>query len=215
MPNNLRTFGAKDPDEYWRDRAKNDRTAEKRVHHFIHELCNKVSPSKGKVLICGVGDGHEYRLCSKDHKTYGVEWSGEAIAKYDFPTETIIQADLNEGLPDFGVKFDAITISMVLHWLDEPESFLANCKKSLNADGGLVVIIPNITHYRYRIKFLFGTFPPISPSHKNFQTPGECEAMFKRAGYDIIERSAIKPVFKARKWPNLFSTDIGYILKPK
>lgn len=214
MPDKIRTFGVKDPDNYWRERAQAGRTAEKRVHHFIHELSNKLSPSRGKVLVCGVGDGHEFRLCSKDHETYGVEWSSEAISGYDFATDNIAQADLNDGLPNFDVKFDVITISMVLHWLDEPEKFLSKCKSSINNNGGLVVIIPNITHYRYRINYLFGTFPPISASHKNFQTPNECEAMFERAGYKIAERSAIKPVFKAQQWPTLFATDIGYILKP-
>jgi len=215
MSKKLRTFGVQNPDDYWKDRAKEGRTAKKRVHHFIHELCNELAPTNSKVLVCGVGDGHEFELCSKDYLTYGVEWSSEAISGYDFPTDTIIQADLNNGLPDFGTKFDIITISMVLHWLNEPETFLSNCKPSINENGGLVVIIPNITHYRYRIKYVFGEFPPISPSHKNFQTPAECEIMFEKAGFNIVKRTGIKPSFKSKYWPTVFATDIGYILKPK
>ena len=209
-----RTFGVDDPDQYWRDRASAGRTSEKRVHHYIRSLCNELVPKPGNVLICGVGDGHEYRLCSKDHKTYGVEWSAEAIAGYDFPTERIRQADLNVGIPDFDQPFDAIVISMVLHWLDDPQAFLAAARSSLAADGGLVVIVPNITHYRYRLKFLFGAFPAISPSHKNFQTPTEYEAMFRAAGYRIQKRSGSKESFKVQRWPSLFATDIGYLLTP-
>jgi len=214
MTRDIRTFGVNDPDRYWHDRAAAGRTDEKRVHHFIHSLCNELAPEQGNVLICGVGDGHEYRLCSQDHVTYGVEWSAEAIKGYDFSVDQIKQADLNQGIPDFGTKFEAITISMVLHWLDDPEGFLIGARSSLSSDGGLIVIIPNITHYRYRLAYLLGKFPPISPSHKNFQTPAECEAMFERAGYRIVKRDGSKPVLKAQKWPSLFATDIGYILKP-
>ena len=209
-----RTFGVEDPDQYWRDRATAGRTSEKRVHQYIRTLCNELVTGSGSVLVCGVGDGHEYRLCSQDHKTFGVEWSAEAIAGYDFPTERIKQANLNDGIPDFGEPFDGIVISMVLHWLDDPKAFLENARSSLSPEGGLVVIVPNITHYRYRIKYLFGHFPEISPSHKNFQTPTEYEAMFRQAGYQIVKRGGSKNSFKTQRWPTLFATDIGYLLKP-
>jgi ubiquinone/menaquinone biosynthesis C-methylase UbiE len=214
MKKNIRTFGIHDPDQYWRNRKKDGRTREKPVHHFIRALCNSVTVPGGNVLICGVGDGHEYRLCAKEYETYGVEFSTEAILSYDFPTDRIIQADLNEGIPDFPVKFDAITISMVLHWLDDPKLFLKRAKPFLDKNGALVVIIPNITHYRYRLSYLFGKFPPISLSHKNFQTPLEYEMMFKKAGYWISKRAGSKQAFKSQIWPTLFATDIGYILKP-
>jgi hypothetical protein len=84
-------------------------------------LVNECISGSGEVLVCGVGDGHEYELCSTNHMTYGVEYSSYAISKYDFPTENIKCADLNEGIPDFDIKFDTITVSMVLHWLDDPQ----------------------------------------------------------------------------------------------
>jgi len=211
----IRAFGVDNADTYWQERESVGRTSEKRVHLFIRELVFKYTKPPGNVLICGVGDGHEYRLCAERIDTWGVEMSQYAIDQYEFDTDKIINADLNNGIPEFPVKFNAITVSMVLHWLDDPEQFLIGAKSSLEPNGCLVVIIPNITYYRYRLGFLMGHFPPISPSHKNFQTSSEVEQMFLRAGFNIVERSASKNAMKTRMWPRLFATDIGYVLKPE
>ncbi|MEO2056208.1 MAG: methyltransferase domain-containing protein [Flavobacteriaceae bacterium] len=216
MKHKIREFGIEDADHYWKDRKDSGRVAEKRIHHFIKELVDTVtnSDSTAKILICGVGDGHEYRLCAENYQTWGVEMSQYAIDQYEFNNDTIVNADLNNGIPEFNENFDGIVVSMVLHWLDDPESFLKESKVKLTEHGKLIIVIPNITHYRYRLGFLAGHFPPISASHKNFQTPAEMEDMFNKAGYDIEKRAAVKPVLKARLYPTLFATEIGYILKP-
>jgi 2-polyprenyl-3-methyl-5-hydroxy-6-metoxy-1,4-benzoquinol methylase len=215
METKVRQFGVSDHDQYWRERKEASRTSEKRVHRFIVETIREYFPNDGKVLDCGVGDAHTFRLCRKyNYETYGVEYSKEAISWYEFPHDTIKQADLNDGIPDFGVKFDAIVISMVLHWLRDPEDFLRKAAGSLSPRGRLFVNIPNITNYKFRIGFLFGKFPTVSLSHKNFQTPIECEQMFRAAGYAIERMAPTKTSLKARLWPRLFGSDILYVLKP-
>lgn len=216
MTNKVREFGVDNADNYWKEREQKGRTSRKRVHYFIKELVDDVVnlSSSANVLICGVGDGHEYSLCDMDYITWGVEMSEYAISQYEFDTERIVQENLNNGIPAFNVKFNSIVVSMVLHWLDEPDSFLEKLQLHLSEDGKLVIVIPNITHYRYRVGFLAGKFPPISPSHKNFQTPIEVEEMFQRAGLTIEKKAPVKNSIKARLWPGLFATEIGYILKP-
>jgi 2-polyprenyl-3-methyl-5-hydroxy-6-metoxy-1,4-benzoquinol methylase len=215
MATKPRQFGISDHDDYWRERKAASRTSEKRVHRFILQMIQEYYPKGGRVLDCGVGDGHVFRLCRQNnYETYGVEYSKEAISWYEFPHETIRQADLNNGIPDFGVKFDAIVVSMVLHWLANPEKFLRDAERSLTPNGRIFVNIPNITNYHYRIGFLFGKFPTVSLSHKNFQTPAECEEMFAAAGYRIETMAPTKPSFKARLWPRLFGSDILYVLNP-
>lgn len=215
MSKEPRTFGVTDHDAYWRDRVAAGRANEKRIHRYILSELEKRVASGSNVLDCGVGDGHVFRLAMEKFKPYGIELSGEAIERYEFPTNNIRQADLNDGIPGFGVKFEAVVASMVLHWLDNPQKFLEDSKKHLTPQGRLYVVIPNITNYRYRIGFLFGKFPPISPSHKNFMTPKECEAIFKRAGYTIQKCSSPKKSVKARLWPTVFGTDILYQLQPE
>lgn len=210
----LRKFGVENLDEYWSHRREESRVSERRLHRFLSSLVNEMFPRKARVLDCGVGSGHVFRLCSERHETYGVELSAEAIAMCDFPINNIKQADLNNGIPKFGVMFDVIIASMVLHWLNKPHEFLCQAKDNLSPQGRLIVVIPNITFYRYRIAYLFGRFPPISLSHKNVQTAAEVEQMFETAGLKIEKRLSPRRSIHAKLWPAFFSTDIIYVLKP-
>lgn len=214
METTTRKFGVNNVDEYWLQRSNNDRTGERRLHRFLANLVNRMFDQEATVLDCGVGSGHVFRLCMEKHQVYGVELSSEAIAKYDFPTDNIKQADLNTGIPEFSAKFDVIIVSMLLHWLDDPQKFLCQAKTILSERGRLLIVIPNITFYRYRIGYLFGKFPPISLSHKNFQVPAEAEDMFDKAGLSIEKRLSPRKSIRAKLSPTLFSTDIVYVLKP-
>ena len=213
MNQDLRKFGVDDPDAYWRDRIAENRASEKRIHRFILKQIQRCYPDGGSVLDCGVGDGHVTRLARPHYDTFGVEFSKEAIERYEFPTDQIAHHDLNQGIP-FDRQFDAIVISMVLHWLDEPEEFLRRAARKLTPRGRLFVVIPNVTNYHYRLAFLFGKFPKISLSHKNVQTPAESEAMFRAAGYRIEQCLSPKEDLKSRFWPRLFCLDILYLLQP-
>lgn len=210
----IRKFGVADHDDYWIERASRGRTREKRLHRFLVQLLEEVIPAGGNVLDCGVGDGHVTNLGREKFEMYGVELSHEALKMYHFPTDRIIVADLNDGIPEFGVAFDAVVASNVLHWLNSPPTFLRQVKNVLKPSGKLVVVIPNITNYHYRLGFLLGKFPPISPSHKNFQTPDEAEEMFRNEGYRIEKCLSPKKSFKAHLWPRVFGADIVYLLTP-
>jgi 2-polyprenyl-3-methyl-5-hydroxy-6-metoxy-1,4-benzoquinol methylase len=211
---NVRKFGVENTDEYWTQRKTDGRTSEGRLHRFLSDLINGMFPGGARILDCGMGEGHVFRLCREKHKTYGIELSDEAIAMYNFPTDTVKQADLKEGIPDFGVKFDVIIASMILHWFNEPSEFLCEAKSKLSEKGFLLVVIPNITFYRFRIAYLFGKFPPISLSHKSFQVPLEAEQMFQKNGLKIEKRLTPRKCIRAKLFPTLFSPDIVYILRP-
>jgi len=215
MYETARKFGVDNPDIYWQQRKDKNRVGEKRLHRFLSNLVDGIVPKNGgRFLDCGMGSGHVFRLCMEKHQAYGIELSSEAIAMCNFPTHNIKQADLNNGIPDFGVKFDVIIASMVLHWLDNPEQFLCQAKTKLTQQGRLLVVIPNIVLYSYRIAYLFGKFPPISLSHKNFYVPKEVEQMFKNAGFSIERKLSARRSIHAKLLPVLFSADIVYVLKP-
>ncbi len=213
--NMTRRFGVENSDAYWIERNKQGRNQERRLHKFILEIINQIAPCNGTVLDCGTGSGHVFRLCMKKYRVYGIEQSAEAIKGYDFPTANIKQYDLNNGIPDFGVMFDIVVISMVLHWLNDPAAFLKKAKEKLTPGGRLLVVVPNITYYRFRIAFLLGRFPPISLSHKNFQVPREVEQMFDDTGFQIERRLSPKKSFMAWLFPAVFSSDLVYVLKAR
>ena len=215
MPEPLRIFGVENVDAYWQRRERDGSVRQGRLHRFLAGLIHELVEPGGNVLDCGCGAGQLFRLCLPDYKMHGVELSPHAIEQYDFPTDTIRQADLNEGVPDFGVKFDAIVASMIVHWLDDPGGFLVQATGHLKERGRLIVVIPNITYYPYRIAYLFGKFPPISLSHTNFQTPAEFEDMAASRGLRIEQRLTPKRKLRAKLWPTVFSQDVVYVLKPE
>src|SRR5436309_13475185 len=87
MTEQVRTFGVKDHDAYWQKRRDADDLKERRLHRFLAALADEFAPIGGKVLDCGVGDGHTFRLCSERHDVWGVEMSAEAIALSGCPPE--------------------------------------------------------------------------------------------------------------------------------
>jgi SAM-dependent methyltransferase len=209
-----RTFGVSDTDAYWRLRIAKANDGEKRIHRFMASLADVFAPQGGTVLDCAAGAFHLIRLCSRRHQAFAVELSADAIARSGFPRNQIRQADLNHGIPDFGCRFDVIFASMILHWLDVPEDFLRAAQSRLKPGGRLVVNVPNITHLKYRWQFLWGRFPTISLSHKNFQAPHEVEAMIRSCGFQIERCLTPRRAWHARCWPRLFSHDLVYVLRP-
>jgi SAM-dependent methyltransferase len=202
-------FGVKSYDDYWKTRKATGKTTFTLTHQKIVELIRHYVPAGRRVLDCGVGPAQSYKLLAPDYEMYGVEISAEAIALYDFDTARIKQADLNDGIPEFGIRFDGIIASMIIHHLEEPSRFLSQVKDRLTPDGIFLAVHPNISYYKFRLKYLFkGTFPSISTAHRIFLPPLELYALLENAGFDIVETTSSKHKLRARLWPQLFSQDL-------
>jgi SAM-dependent methyltransferase len=202
-------FGVKSYDDYWKTRKATGKTTFTLTHQRIVELIRQYVPAGGKVLDCGVGPAQSYKLLAPDYEMYGVEISPEAIALYDFDTARIKQANLNDGIPDFGVRFGAIIASMIIHHLEDPLKFLNQVKERLAPNGVFLAVHPNISYYKFRVNYLLkGTFPAISSAHRIFLPPHEFRALLETAGFDIVETTSSKRKLRARLWPQLFSQDL-------
>lgn len=213
-PHAIRRFGVQDYDSYWVNRKGVGDTRQTRCHNFIVSLIESLVPRGGKVLDCGVGPGHVFRMLAEHYEAYGVEISDEAFQLYDFDTRRIVQADLNDGIPDFGVRFDAIIVSMLIHHLENPPAFLQQVRERLAPGGCFVPVIPNICYGPFRLRYLAGHFPPISRAHRNFQTAREFEEMVRQADYHQVRRLSPKKTLRARLWPTWFSQDLVYVFQP-
>jgi len=202
-------FGVASYDDYWKARKATGKTTFTLTHRKIVEVIQRYVPAGGKVLDCGVGPAQSYKLLAPDYEMHGVEISAEAIALYDFDTARIKQANLNDGVPDFGVRFDGIIASMIIHHLEVPLKFLNQLKERLAPNGILLAVHPNISYYKFRLNYLFkGTFPAISSAHRIFLPPHEFYALLKSANFDIVETTSSKRKLRARRWPHLFSQDL-------
>ena len=213
-PHAIRRFGVQNYDAYWVNRKGIGDTRQTRCHNCIVSLIESLVPRGGRVLDCGVGPGHVFRMLAEHYETYGVEISDEAFQLYDFDTQRIVQADLNDGIPDFGVRFDAIIVSMLIHHLENPPVFLQQVRERLSPGGSFVPVIPNICYGPFRLRYLAGQFPPISRAHRNFQTAREFEEMVRQADYRQVRRLSPKKTLRARLWPTWFSQDLVYLFQP-
>lgn len=208
-------FGVENYDDYWKTRKAKGRTAFTSVHGKIVEVVRRYVPSGGKVLDCGVGPAQSYKLLARDYEMYGVEISSEAIALYDFDTARIRQANLDDGIPEFGLRFDGVIASMIIHHLQDPLRFLNQVKGRLAPNGVFLAVHPNISYYKHRLKYLVnGTFPAISSAHRLFLPPREFRALLENAKFKILETATPKRKLLARIRPQLFSQDLFYVCRP-
>lgn len=202
-------FGVKSYDDYWKARKATGKTKFTLTHGRIVEVIRQYVARGGKVLDCGVGPAQSYKLLAPDYEMYGVEISSEAIALYDFDLARIKQANLNDSVPDFGVRFDGIIASMIIHHLEDPLKFLNQVRDRLAPNGIFLAVHPNISYYKFRLKYLFkGIFPPISSAHRIFLPPHEFRVLLESANFEFIQTTSSKPKLRARLWPHLFSQDL-------
>lgn len=212
----MATFGVKSYDDYWKTRKATGKTTFTLTHGRIVEVIREYVVPGGRVLDCGVGPAQSYKLLAADYEMSGVEISAEAIALYDFDTARIKQADLNDDIPGFGVRFDGIIASMIIHHLEDPLKFLKRVKDRLAPTGIFLAVHPNISYYKFRLKYLLkGTFPAISSAHRIFLPPHEFRSLLESAGFEVVKVTSSKRKFRARLWPHLFSQDLFCVCRPR
>ncbi|MBN2517881.1 MAG: class I SAM-dependent methyltransferase [Candidatus Altiarchaeota archaeon] len=210
-----RQFGIIDYDDYWDWREKSGRYRKTAIHRKIEEMVKGVVPKGAKILDLGVGPGIVYKDLLPGYRVFGVEISKNIFDRYDFDRTNIKLWDLNKGIPKFGVKrFDLIIMSMLLHHLDDPLKLLKEAKAMMDMESYILCGVPNITYYKFRVKYLFGgKFPDISHSHKNFLTPADYNNLFEAAGLEVVEVQTYKKFIPSRILKECLGSKIFYLLK--
>lgn len=79
----------------------------------------------------------------------------EDARKHIKPIYKQVEAELT---PFEGEKFDLILLLDVLEHMSDPVAFYARVSKLLNADGIILISVPNIAHWSVRFPLLFGYF---------------------------------------------------------
>ena len=201
------TFGVANYDRYWQARKSSGDFNQTGIHRGVAALVRQYVPRGAKVLDCGVGPGIYFRELAAEYEMHGIEISQEAIELYPFDHSLIVPFDLNHGLPQLGTKFGGMIACMILHHLDDPRNFLRAAREALEPGGVLLIIHPNLVHYKHRLRLLAGRFPKYSTSHRNFIAPRALMAMIGQAGFSIRSVTSRK-----RKWfPLLFAYELFFV----
>lgn len=99
-------------------------------------------------------------LSATGHRVDGVTISAEEYAIAKDYVNNIYLYDLEKGLPENiqHLQYDYVICSHVLEHIVSPEKLLKDIYRTLKPGGLLVVALPNIMHYKSRLKLIAGEF---------------------------------------------------------
>ncbi len=224
----------------------------RRVHYAFkpspyssHSLVLNALRSEGggeRVLDLGCAHGELAGiLSSRGYLVTGVERAG-AVAD-DFPkTVELVEADLDEGLPPLGDRYDYVVLADVLEHVKHPEALLRAARGMLAPAGVLVASLPNSGNLYFRLNVLFGRFPRhdkglFDRTHLHFFMWDGWRELFENAGFSIqdvgcsgipvglafpsiaetrVVRSAERLCYDlARAWKRLFAYQFVVTARPR
>jgi 2-polyprenyl-3-methyl-5-hydroxy-6-metoxy-1,4-benzoquinol methylase len=113
------------------------------------------------ILDVGCGSGSLAKILSAEgHKMDGITISAEEYAIAQEYLNNLYLYDLEKGLPVNmqHLQYDYVICSHVLEHIVYPEKLLRDIYSVLKPGGFLIVALPNIMHYKSRLKLLAGKF---------------------------------------------------------
>lgn len=149
------------------------------------------------ILECGIAKGGVAdRLRTEGANCFGVDINPREIEGVE-----IIQADLNEGLPEFKVKFDVIFAGEVMEHLFDDEKFVSDCRQVLKTGGLLVITVPNLVFSVNRLRILFGRTPlfAYAPYHYHIYNKRVLENLIKQGGFEVLKTISSHILFSTRR----------------
>jgi SAM-dependent methyltransferase len=168
------------------------------IYPSINEpILDRVPTSARRILDVGCGTGalggrlKQTRPCEVTGLTY-------SQAEVDLATKVIdrpLLMDLNHFDPAPLGRFDCIICSHVLEHLHRPDILLTQLAPLLEADGRLLVALPNILHWRQRLVFLRGRwkyedYGLLDRTHYRFFDWEAAQALVNDHGFEICEAAA-------------------------
>lgn len=158
-----------------------------------HSLVLAALPERGegrKVLDLGCGKGHLGAILSaRGYQVTGVERPG--VAAGPFPCSVrLIEADLDEGLPEVGSGYAYVLCADVLEHLRDPAALLRSLPQVMEPGGVLVASLPNSGHLYFRLNVLAGRFPRhdrglFDRTHLHFFMWRDWQDLFAEAGFRL------------------------------
>ena len=214
----------------------------KRSPHSSHEKILKYLPngSGQKILEFGGGNGNLYQdMIKKEYEVICIDRQQGEFSQ--IPDSSYIYND-NINTKDLNLKreYDFLVLSDNLAQTFNDEDFLRGIKKFVKEDGTIIVVVPNITIWFYRLSILFGRFNYgdrgiLDRKNLHFYTKDSISNLLERSGYSVektqytslpfemvfetVGKSLLMKTFDniyagiANLWPSLFAYQ--FIVKAK
>ena len=113
-----------------------------------------------RILDIGCGNGaNASRLASGGHVVDGISISEKELEVARPWLKNGYLHNLEHGLPEIEANtYDVVICSHVLEHIAYPDKLLADIRKVLKKDGHLIVALPNVMFYKFRLELLKGNF---------------------------------------------------------
>ncbi|MDH5357892.1 MAG: methionine biosynthesis protein MetW [Gammaproteobacteria bacterium] len=182
-------------------------------------------PDGARVLDLGCDDGTLLKhLQQRGITGYGLEIDNRKFADCIKAGVNVIQADLDQGLPQFSDQsFDFVILSQTLQAIKRPDFLLQEIAR---VGKQAIIGFPNFGHWQCRVQLAFGGHMPKSRTLPNawFDTPNihlctvqDFEQLCADKQINVLSRSIVNHAHKdtlgTRLLPNLFGQIALYQLQ--
>jgi methionine biosynthesis protein MetW len=166
-------------------------------------------PNNSRVLEIGCATGFmsEYLRKIKNCYVLGVECDTEmaklAATRCDILMQGKIDDKAFQNKIDAVVKekgqFDIVFMSQVIEHIAFPNEVLVKIKDWLTDNGSLVISLPNVAHWRSRLRLLFGVweyekYGLFDNTHLRFFTIPGFRRDLENAGYKVVDEGYSMPI---------------------
>jgi SAM-dependent methyltransferase len=157
-------------------------------------LAQLPAPGEGRrVLDAGCGPGYLSGILSaRGYRVTALERAGAPQLPVD---AEFLQWDLDQGLPELGIRYDYVLCADILEHLRDPAMLLREIRAVLAPGGAVLASLPNSGHAYVRWNVLRGRFPQhdrglFDRTHLHFYTWDGWVELFRSAGLRVEARAA-------------------------
>lgn len=198
-------------DSYWSTR--NDTR-----NRYRYKIFTSWIKDESTILDIGCGDGYLGQLLQTEKRcdVTCLDISEVALRKAKERGLKVVLGNAEEGLPFKDDTFDCVIATEVLEHMSSSEEVLKEIKRV--SRGQIIVSIPNIAFWKYRLQLLFGRFPKqwlIHPmEHLRFWSIPDFRDMLETIKLQIVDiRAGAGRRYLRDWWPNMFAEQVCFKIK--
>lgn len=169
-----------------------------RRYDQISSVVQQLGPRK--ILDVGCGDGRlarAIRANCPDVIIHGCDLSAAALARSVGLNRHYV-VDLNcEVLPEPDGSFDLVIASEVIEHLIQPDRVLAELTRVLRQGGHVLLTVPNVAFWRFRVQALCGHVPSVTADDRHLHSfsASLIEQLVRKAGLQVAWLTGLRQRF--------------------